>query len=206
MKLAVFDFDSTLMDGETIDFLAKELGVEEEVSTITIKAMAGELDFFESLQTRVNLLKGLDYRKVIEICNNLPIMNGAKDTIKELKKMNYKIVCFSGGFTTATIPICKKIGIDTQFANILHTKNNTLTGLVGGYMMFNNSKGDMIKKLQDILKISYQDTLVIGDGANDISMFKYANKKVAFCANEVLKDNANIIIDKKDLKLILEKV
>jgi phosphoserine phosphatase len=206
MKLAIFDFDSTLMDGETIDFLAKELGVKKEVSHITTKAMAGELDFFESLQTRVKLLKGLDYKKVIEICSNLPIMNGAKDTIKELKKMDYKIVCFSGGFTTATVPMCKKIGIDTQFANILHTKNDILTGCVGGYMMFNSSKGDMIQKLQNILKISSMDTLVVGDGANDVSMFKYASKKVAFCANDILKDKANIIIEKKDLRLILEKV
>ena len=102
LKLAVFDFDSTLMDGETIDFYAKELGLEEKVSAITEEAMAGRLDFFESLIQRVGLLKGLDYKLVEEISHSLPYMNGAKETIKELQKRGLKVVCFSGGFRVAT--------------------------------------------------------------------------------------------------------
>ena len=90
MKLCVFDFDSTLMDGETIDFLADELGFKEEVSTITKRAMSGELDFFESLIQRVALLKGLKKEKVDEICRNLPYMKGAKESIKELKQEDIK--------------------------------------------------------------------------------------------------------------------
>ena len=86
MKLAVFDFDSTLMDGETIDFLAKPLGLEEKVAVITEKAMAGELDFFESLVERVSLLKGLEYSKAVEICKDLPLMPGAFETIAKLKE------------------------------------------------------------------------------------------------------------------------
>ena len=86
LKLAVFDFDSTLMDGETIDFLAKDYGVEEEVKKITEKAMAGELDFFESLTYRIGLLKGMEVKRVNEICQNLPFVLGAKETITELKK------------------------------------------------------------------------------------------------------------------------
>lgn len=97
MKLCVFDFDSTLMDGETIDLLASEFGIEEEVSFITTKAMSGEIDFFESITSRVKLLKGLSIKKVNEVCHNLPYMNGAIDTISELKKMGYKVICFSGG-------------------------------------------------------------------------------------------------------------
>jgi phosphoserine phosphatase len=79
MKLAVFDFDSTLMDGETIDFLANELGLQDKVAAITERAMAGELDFFDSLIERVSLLKGLDVKVVDEICQNLPLINGAKE-------------------------------------------------------------------------------------------------------------------------------
>lgn len=86
MKLAVFDFDSTLMDGETIDFLAQELNLGAKVAKITEEAMSGRLDFFESLTTRVALLKGLEYRKVVEICENLPLMNGSYELIPELKK------------------------------------------------------------------------------------------------------------------------
>ena len=206
MKLAVFDFDSTLMDGETLDIIAKETNFEKEISEITAKGMRGEIDFFESLEMRVALLKGVKLETVNEICNNLPVMNGAKETIYELHKKGYKCVCFSGGFKNATALFADKLNLDGEFANIFHTKNNILTGKVGGEMMFSNSKGDMLVRLQKLLNVSYDDTLAVGDGANDLSMFKYAKKKAAFCAKEVLKKEANIVIEKKDLTLILDKV
>lgn len=203
MKLAVFDFDSTLMDGETLEFLAKEIGIEKEIKEITDKAMQGELDFFESLQKRVSLLGGMSVETVDRICKNLPVMNGAKETVEGLKKLGYTVVCFSGGFKNATVPFCEKLGIDCEFSNILHEKDGLLTGLVGGEMMFSESKGEMLKRLQKILGITQSETLAVGDGANDLSMFKHAGKRVAFCAKPVLKKEANIIIDEKDLSLIL---
>lgn len=206
MKLAVFDFDSTLMDGETLEFLAREIGIEEEIKNITSKAMKGELDYFESLQKRVSLLKGLKTDRVDDICKNLPVMTGAKETISELKKIGYKCVCFSGGFKNATMHFEKILSLDSEFSNVLHSKNGHLTGFVGGEMMFNESKGNMLLRLQKLLSVDYKDTLVVGDGANDLSMFKYAEKRVAFLAKEILKKEANIIIEKKDLRLILEKI
>lgn len=206
MKLAVFDFDSTLMDGETIDFLAKPLGLEEKVAGITEKAMAGELDFFESLIERVSLLEGLEYTKAVEICKDLPLMPGAYEIIPELKKMGYKVVCFSGGFRIGTSPAKDKLGLDADFSNVLHERDGILTGLVGGDMMFGYSKGDMIQRLQNILGVSKADTLVCGDGANDLSMFAHADTRVAFCAKEVLKKEANIIVDTKDLTKILDNL
>jgi phosphoserine phosphatase len=206
MKLAVFDFDSTLMDGETIDFFAAELGIEEQVAAITEQAMQGKLDFFESLITRVDLLKGLDYNKVVKIGRDLPLMPGAYETIKELQNKGYKTVCFSGGFRVGTEPAKEKLGLDADFSNILHQKDGKLTGLVGGEMMFDYSKGEMIQRLQRLLNIHRTDTLVVGDGANDRSMFKFANTRIAFCAKEVLKKEANIIIDTKDLTKILDKI
>jgi phosphoserine phosphatase len=206
MKLCVFDFDSTLMDGETIDFFAEALGIGEEVSVITEKAMRGELDFFESLQERVGLLKGLDYAKVEEISHSLPYMPGAIETIAELKKRGMTVVCFSGGFRTATSYAKDILGYDADFSNALHVKDGKLTGLVGGDMMFNFSKGDMLVRLQSILGISEKETMVVGDGANDLSMFAHAGTRVAFCAREILKKEANVIIDKKDLRLILEYI
>lgn len=206
MKLAVFDFDSTLMDGETLEFLAKEVGIQKEVKEITDKAMKGELDFFESLQKRVSLLKGLEVKTVNNICENLPLMNGASEVVSELKNSGYKVVCFSGGFKNATVPFAEKLGLDGEFSNILHEKDGILTGFVGGEMMFNNSKGMMLQTLQKILNVSYDDTLVVGDGANDLSMFKFAAKRVAFCAKPVLKENANIVIETKDLTEILKKI
>ena len=206
MKLAVFDFDSTLMDGETIDFLANELGIGKEVAYITEEAMSGRLDFFESLTTRVALLKGLEYKKAVDICKDLPLMPGAKELIPALKEKGYKVVCFSGGFRIGTGPAKEILGLDADFSNVLHEKDGILTGLVGGDMMFSHSKGDMIQRLQAILGVSKADTLVCGDGANDLSMFAHADTRIAFCARDVLKKEANIIIDEKDLTKILEKI
>ncbi len=204
MKLCVFDFDSTLMDGETIDFFAEALGIGEQVSEITERAMSGDLDFFESLQERVGLLKGLDYSKVEAISHSLPYMPGAKETIAALKKRGMTVVCFSGGFRTATTYAKDILGYDADFSNALHVKDGKLTGLVGGDMMFNFSKGDMLVRLQNILGIGEEETMVVGDGANDLSMFAHAGTRVAFCAKEILKKEANVIIDKKDLTKILE--
>ncbi len=206
LKLAVFDFDSTLMDGETIDFFAEELGIGAEVSRITEEAMSGRLDFFESLQQRVGLLKGLDYSVVEKISHNLPYMPGAIETIAELKKRGMTVVCFSGGFRSATGYAKDILGYDADFSNVLHQKDGKLTGLVGGDMMFNFSKGDMIVRLQNILGVSEEETLVCGDGANDLSMFAHAGTRIAFCAREILEKEANIIIKEKDLTKILEKI
>ncbi|WP_456486134.1 phosphoserine phosphatase SerB [Hydrogenimonas sp.] len=206
MKLAVFDFDSTLMDGETIDFLAEPLGLKEKVAVITEMAMRGELDFFESLTTRVQLLEGLPEKKVDEICRNLPFMPGAKKTIQTLKNQGYRVVVFSGGFRNATSHAQKVLGFDADFSNILHAKDGRLTGLVGGEMMFDFSKGDMLKRLQRLIGATAEETVVVGDGANDRSMFAYAEKRIAFCAKEILKKEANIVIDTKDLTKILPYV
>ncbi len=206
MKLAVFDFDSTLMDGETIDFLAKELGFEEKVAAITERAMAGELDFFDSLIERVALLKGLEVKRVNQICQNLPLMPGAKDAVSELKEMGYRVVCFSGGFRNATKPLGQKLGVDADFSNYLHEKGGILTGLVGGEMMFGDSKGKMLKRLQKLLGVSKENTVAVGDGANDKSMFEHAGRGIAFCAKDVLKEAATDIVDEKDLRAVVEKL
>jgi len=205
-KLAVFDFDSTLMDGETLEFIADEIGIRQEISAITTKAMNGEIDFFESLIERVSFLKGLSETKIDEICKNLPLMQGAKETVKELQKAGIKVICFSGGFKNALIPAKEYLGLNGEFSNILHAKNGVLTGMVGGEMMFSESKGDMLLKLQSILKIFPEETIVVGDGANDISMFHHARERIAFCAKDILKAKASIIIEEKDLTKILEKI
>jgi phosphoserine phosphatase len=206
MKLAVFDFDSTLMDGETIDFLARELGLEKQVAAITHEAMEGRLDFFNALQQRVKLLKGLDMSKVDDICQKLPLINGAKYTIDGLKSRGYTVVCFSGGFRNATMPACKSLGIDADFSNTLYDVDGILTGEVGGEMMFGSSKGELLIRLQSLLGVSKANTVAVGDGANDLSMFVYAGTKIAFCAKPILRDAATHCVDEKDLRKVLEIV
>ena len=205
-KLAVFDFDSTLMDGETIDFFAEVLGLKEKIVAITNRAMAGELDFYTSLVERVSLLKGLPKTKVEEICKNLPVMNGAKEVVEGLQARGYIVVCFSGGFREATEPFCKKLGISADFSNFLHSEDGVLTGAVGGEMMYSDAKGDMIVRLQNLLDIDRKDTLVVGDGANDLSMFAYADTRVAFCGKPILKEAATHCIDIKDLREVLKVI
>jgi phosphoserine phosphatase len=206
MRLCVFDFDSTLMDGETIDFFAEALGIGEKVAAITQQAMNGEIDFFESLQARVRLLEGLDVETVERISQSLPYMPGAKETIAALKAQDVTVVCFSGGFRSATSHAKDVLGFDADFSNALHSKDGKLTGEVGGDMMFNWSKGDMLVRLQNLLKVAPEETMVVGDGANDLSMFTHAGTRVAFCAKDVLKKEANIIIDTKDLREILGRL
>ena len=194
------------MDGETIDFLAAAKGVEDEVGKITAKAMAGELDFFESLTRRVSLLKGLELAKVDEICSNLPLMPGASQLIAHLKSKGVKVVVFSGGFHAGTDRAQEKLKFDASFANILHHKNGKLTGLVGGEMMFGFSKGVMLANLQNLLGISKEETMSVGDGANDLSMFERSSVKIAFCAKQILREAATHRVDKKDLREIVNLI
>ncbi|WP_103624411.1 phosphoserine phosphatase SerB [Campylobacter concisus] len=204
IKLCVFDFDSTIMDGETIDILAAANNASEEVANITKRSMNGELDFFESLTKRVKFLKGLPLLKVNEICKNLPIMPGAGELIEALKQKGIKVVVFSGGFHNATDVMQKKLNFDANFANILHHKDGILSGEVGGEMMFGSSKGDMIDRLCGLLNLGKNEIMCVGDGANDISMFRKCDLSIAFCAKDILKKEATHCVDVKDLREILK--
>jgi phosphoserine phosphatase len=206
MKLAVFDFDSTLMDGETIDFLAAELGIEAQVRVITERAMAGELDFHASLVERVALLKGLKRARVEAITAALPMMPGAAETVRGLQARGYKVVCFSGGFRCATQPAAQRLGLDGEFANKLFDRDGVLTGEIGGEMMYGEAKGEMLERLQRLLGIARADTVVVGDGANDLSMFAHADTRIAFRAKPVLVAQATDAITQKDLRAVLEIV
>lgn len=206
MKLAVLDFDSTVMDGETIEFLARETGQEAAVTRLTEAAMRGEMDFFGALQQRVKLLKGLKESRLNEICQNLPLMPGAKELVSALKEKGYMVAIFSGGFRNATRHFKDIVGYDVEFSNTLHSVDGVLTGQVGGEMMFDTSKGELLVRLQSLMKVDRSNTLVCGDGANDLSMFKHADTRIAFCAKPILKAQATIVIEEKDLRNIIPEI
>lgn len=199
IKLCVFDFDSTLMDGETIDILAADFGVGEKVGELTAKAMRGELDFFESLLERVKLLQGMPYARVLELFEHLPIMPGALELIEHLHARNITTLVFSGGFIEALNFAQKKLKFKAGFANFLHHKNGVLTGLVGGEVMQKSSKGTLLAKMKQLLNLHTSEVACVGDGANDIAMFKESGLKIAFCAKEVLKKEADFVCDEKNL-------
>lgn len=204
MKLCVFDCDSTLIDAETIDELARLNGQNAAVSAITERAMAGKLDFFEALSERVKLLRGVDYQTACEVCHSLPLMPGAEEVVAELKARAYRVIIFSGGFREATVPLAQKLGADADFANFLHHKEGLLTGLVGGEMMAAEAKGTMLERLQRLLGVSAKDTVAVGDGANDLAMFARSETRIAFCAKPILREAATACVDDKDLRGVLE--
>jgi phosphoserine phosphatase len=204
VKLCVFDCDSTLIDAETIDELARLNGQNAAVSAITERAMAGKLDFFEALSERVKLLRGVDYQTACEVCHSLPLMPGAEEVVAELKARAYRVIIFSGGFREATVPLAQKLGADADFANFLHHKEGLLTGLVGGEMMAAGAKGTMLERLQRLLGVSAKDTVSVGDGANDLAMFARSETRIAFCAKPILREAATACVDDKDLRGVLE--
>ncbi|MGH2267277.1 phosphoserine phosphatase SerB [Campylobacter taeniopygiae] len=206
IKLCIFDFDSTLMDGETIDILADSYGVGDEVKNITYTNSDKQFDFFEILVKKVSYLKGMSYTEVLKIGQMLPLMNGAYELCEFLKSKNIFLVIFSGGFYEGINPAMQKLNIDAGFANHLHHKNDILTGYVGGEMMFLNSKGLMLQKLKKMLRLKNEEVMCVGDGFNDIAMFEESGLKIAFCANGLLQSKADICINKKDLKEIIKAI
>jgi phosphoserine phosphatase len=195
-----------LIKEETIDEIAALAGVEEEVKEITREAMNGKLNFGQSLKKRVSLVKGLPMEKVKELVSRLRLTEGAEETIKELKKRGYIVGVVSGGFTVATDRIKDILGLDYAYSNELIENDGILTGEVRGPIMDEDAKGKILEEIAKKEGIDLKDTVVVGDGANDISMFKKAGLKIAFCAKDILKKNADVAIEKRDLREILKYV
>jgi len=202
IKLIIFDLDNVLIDGEAIDEIGKLAGVEEEISDITRKAMEGKLDFETALKKRVSLLKGTSLEDVRKTMEGIPFMEGAEETLKELKKRGYKIATISGSFEIIANRIKDQLGLDYAFSNILHEENGILTGEVSGPLV-NGSKVDVLKQIIKMEDISTEECAAVGDAANDISMLKEAKLGIAFNAKPILKEIADIVIEDKDLRQLI---
>ncbi|MGC9517025.1 MAG: phosphoserine phosphatase SerB [Methanomicrobiales archaeon] len=202
IKLVVFDLDNVIIDGEAIDEISKLKGVEKEITNITEKAMQGELDFETSIKQRVDLLKGTSVEDIKELVKKIPLTPGTEETIKELKKRGYKIAIITGSFEIISDHIKDKLDLDFAFSNVLLEEDGLLTGKVEGPLV-TGSKADVLKELAEEQKISLEECVAVGDGANDISMLKAVKLGIAFNAKPALKEIADVIIEKKDLRELL---
>lgn len=190
-RLIVFDMDSTLIQAEVIDELAKANGVGNAISEITEKAMNGEIDFTESLHQRVAQLKGLKEEKMQEILQNLPLTPGVEKFVKTVKNFGYKVAVISGGFLYFANSLKDKLGLDYAFANDLEIVNGELTGNLKGTIIDANQKATILELISQQEKITLEQVVAIGDGANDLPMLSRAGLGIAFHAKEIVKKRAN---------------
>ncbi|MFY9638557.1 MAG: phosphoserine phosphatase SerB [Methanobacterium sp.] len=203
IKLIAFDLDNVLIDGEAIDEIGKLMGVEEEISELTKKAMEGDLDFETALKERAALLKGASVEDIKEVVSKIPLMKGAKETIAELKKRGYKIATITGSFEIIANRLKDDLGLDYAFSNVLHEEKGKLTGEVSGPLV-KGSKAEILKEIMEMEKVKAEESAAVGDGANDVSMLEEAGLGIAFNAKPVLKEKADVVIEKRDLKEILK--
>ena len=190
-RLICFDMDSTLIQTEVIDELARRNGVYEQVAAITERAMRGEIDFKESFTERCRLLKGLDVSVMREIAENLPFTEGVDRLMYVLKKYGYKIAILSGGFTFFGEYIQKKYGIDYVYANELEIdETGHLTGNYVGEIVDGKRKAELLKLIAQVEKVDLQQTIAVGDGANDLPMLSQAGLGIAFHAKPRVVANA----------------
>ena len=173
-RLVAFDMDSTLIQAEVIDELAKEAGVGDQVAAITESAMRGELDFKQSLRKRLSLLEGLDEAVLKKVADRLPMSEGAEKLIANLKNVGYKIAILSGGFTYFGDILKQKFGIDYVYANELEIIDGKLTGKALGDIVDAEKKAELLQSIADQENISLQQVIAVGDGANDLPMLKLA--------------------------------
>lgn len=200
-RLFLFDVDSTLINEEVIDLIGAKAGFSREIAAITEEAMLGQLDFSAALIKRVGLLAGLSVEVLDEVRSDITFTNGATELIANLQATGDQVAIVSGGFVEVIAPIMKLLSIELFKANSFEIQDNKLTGRVTGEIIDRSAKAKFLNELR--VQFNPEQTIAVGDGANDIEMIRAADIGIAFCAKPALKEVADLVIDKRDLREIL---
>lgn len=202
-RLVVMDMDSTLIQQEVIDELARHAGVYDQVCEITHRAMMGKLDFNQSLTQRVALLKGTPARVFDDVIGNLQYTPGAKNLCRTLKKLGYRLAVISGGFTRVTQHVRNELGLDYDYANQLEERDGVFTGRTVGAVVNAQRKADLLMTIAQQERISLDQVIAIGDGANDLAMLGAAGLGIAFNAKPAVQEAAKFRINQPSLMTVL---
>ena len=203
-KLLVADMDSTIIEQESLDELADEVGCGKEISQITKQAMEGKLEFEKALTLRVGYLKGTPISTINKVMiNRITLSPGARTLISTMRKNNVYTALISGGFTHFTTKIAQELGFNESKANQFEIINQKLTGIVSPPIVGKDAKVDFIRTLTKKFGLSSIDVIAVGDGANDIGMLELAGSGIAMHAKEIVQSKAKIIINHSDLSALL---
>ena len=202
-RIVMLDMDSTLIEQEVINLLGQAAGKSSEIEAITDKAMAGDLDFKAALIERVSLLKGLDHNILSQVRDQITLTKGAKKLVDELHQQGHKVGVVSGGFIEVIEPILKSLEIDFYRANKLKIQDGVLTGEIDGPLIDSHAKRMALEEFADQEQVQLEQTVAIGDGANDLEMIKAAGLGIAFNAKPKVAAAADTTISNQDLSTVL---
>nr|AIE95847.1 phosphoserine phosphatase (serB, PSPH) [uncultured marine thaumarchaeote AD1000_70_G10] len=198
--LAIFDTEGVLIDGEFLPELAKVVGKEEEIWEITKKGISGEIEWEKGLIERINELKGVSYDDCKRVSDDMPIMQGAKETFDELRKLGFKTLTVSGGPDILIDRVKEELQIDYAFSNKLIFNEEKLQGVD---IIVGSDKTIPIKDTIEMMKKQKEDIVITVDGANDIKLFDLAGLRISFNGTELINEKSDSIVNKKDLREII---